>query len=214
MLTEIDILNAAMRECKDCPLCENRTQVVCGRGFVPRKHKETTKLLIIGEAPGEDEDYNGEPFIGRSGYVLEMWLSWLGLDDETDWHITNLVKCRPPKNRDPKPNEIKVCTENWLIKEIKYLKPWVIMPVGRHASSYFLGSKYKIGITNYRGQFYLTPKQWVENSLDKKRRVIYPVIHPSWYIRKGQGEKEEAWSEQLTNLQEYLIKRNNMETQV
>lgn len=204
MKTEVDVLYDFMVNCEECILHETRTQVVCGRGH-SRYSKRGTKLLFIGEAPGQEEDEEGEPFVGRSGYILEMWIEWLGMD-ERDWFISNIVKCRPPDNRDPKADEIAACSEEWLYKEVKYINPWVIVPVGRIASAHFLGKEYKTGITDYAGDFYLTSKTWKEAAIDHKHRLVYPILHPSWFIRKGQGEKEEYWSEQLEELRRYLLK--------
>lgn len=212
MKSTIDILYEATKECEACDLRSGCIQVVCGRGF-PYQHKHKglpidfyIPVVFIGEGPGKDEDEEGEPFVGDSGYILELWIEWLKLQKK-EFFITNIVKCRPENNKDPKQIYINTCTKEWLYKEIKFLNPWVIVPVGRLASAHFLGPEFKQGITSYNGEFYKTSKEWHSKSLDKKHRLVYPIIHPSWYLRRGQQESEEAWSPQLRKLKRYIRAR-------
>ncbi|RAP34258.1 uracil-DNA glycosylase, partial [Candidatus Marinamargulisbacteria bacterium SCGC AG-439-L15] len=102
--------------CQKCGLSETRTQVVVGTGSVP------CPLMIIGEGPGEQEDLQGKPFIGRAGQLLTKMLEAVGINRETDAFITNIVKCRPPGNRDPETNEINACKE-YLIRQIQLVQP-------------------------------------------------------------------------------------------
>ena len=121
--------------CHKCNLWRSRTQVVVGRGSV------NPKILFIGEAPGATEDKQGIPFCGKSGQVLEELIEKANIKP-IDYHITNLVKCRPPKNRNPKPDEIKACSP-YLEKEIRIFSPKIIVPLGRFSSEYIY-KKYDI----------------------------------------------------------------------
>ena len=121
--------------CHKCNLWRSRNQVVVGRGST------NPRILFIGEAPGETEDKKGIPFCGKSGRLLEQLLRESDIPEES-YHITNLVKCRPPKNRDPKPEEIEACSP-YLEKEIRIFNPTIIVPLGRFSSEYIY-KKYDI----------------------------------------------------------------------
>ncbi len=110
----LEELYAPYKNCLACPLSSlGRTQVVFGRG------NADARLLLIGEAPGKDEDFQGKPFVGRSGKLLSKILETLEIDEKNDVYITNIVKCRPPQNRAPLPNESAICTKLLLEKQIR-----------------------------------------------------------------------------------------------
>lgn len=117
--------------CRDCVLCEGRTNVVVWRGRLD------ARVLFVGEGPGADEDARGEPFVGRSGKLLDRWIQELGLGD--DWCITNIVRCRPPENRKPKAEEMEACWKH-LQAFLAFAQPRVVVAVGKTASA-FLASK-------------------------------------------------------------------------
>jgi uracil-DNA glycosylase family 4 len=127
-------LAAHIRACVLCPLHESRTNAVPGDG------KPSAKVMIIGEAPGKDEDETGSPFVGASGRFLNSVLEGTGLD-RGDLFITNTVKCRPPKNRTPKKLEVDTCTSNYLFKQIELIGPKLIMLLGGVAAKKVLGVK-------------------------------------------------------------------------
>lgn len=129
----LEALNAKMiLEC-DCTLRETATQAVPGDG------NANADIMFIGEAPGKKEDEIGKPFIGASGKFLSEMLASIGLQ-RTDIYITNIVKFRPPNNRDPLPSEVSAC-EKWLHDQIRIIKPVVIVTLGRHAMNHFLPGK-------------------------------------------------------------------------
>lgn len=123
-----------IRVCTKCPLCESRKNAVPGDG------KSDAKVMIIGEAPGREEDESGHPFVGATGRFLNEVLSGSGIDRD-DFFITNTVKCRPPKNRTPRKLEIETCTSNYLFEQIELVNPRLIMLLGAVASKTVLGVK-------------------------------------------------------------------------
>jgi len=127
-----DDLKQQVSSCQLCPLAQTRIQAVFGVG------NERAKLMIIGEAPGFYEDQQGEPFVGRAGQLLNQMLRAIGLNRE-EVFIANVLKCRPPENRDPLPQEIRTCTQ-YLTQQIQYIKPTLIVAVGRIAGQYLLGT--------------------------------------------------------------------------
>jgi len=127
-------LAAEIRVCVKCPLHESRTIAVPGDG------KSNAKVMIIGEAPGKDEDLTGHPFVGASGRFLNSVLEGTGIDRE-DLFITNTAKCRPPKNRTPKKIEVDTCTSNYLFEQIELINPKLIMMLGIVAAKKLLGVK-------------------------------------------------------------------------
>lgn len=131
-------------QCRKCSLCEGRTNVVFGGG------NENADILLIGEAPGANEDIEGKPFIGRSGKLLDSMLQEVGLSREKNIYITNTAKCRPPENRDPKPAETAVCLE-WLSQQIEIIKPKIIVCVGRISAQKIIDKGFKV--TQQHGEF-------------------------------------------------------------
>src|SRR5918911_1439917 len=148
----LDELAAQIRVCTRCPLHESRTHAVPGDG------KYTARVMIIGEAPGREEDESGHPFVGSAGRYLDHVLEGTGLD-RADFFITNTVKCRPPKNRTPKRLEVDTCTSNYLFEQIELVNPKLIMLLGAVAAKTVLGVKsineVRGRIIEYEGRKYL-----------------------------------------------------------
>jgi uracil-DNA glycosylase family 4 len=130
----LEELALQIRECIRCPLHESRTIAVPGDG------KSSAKAMIIGEAPGKDEDETGQPFVGATGRFLNEVMSGSGIDRK-DFFITNTVKCRPPKNRTPRKLEVDTCTSNYLFEQIELINPKLIMLLGAVAAKKVLGVK-------------------------------------------------------------------------
>lgn len=159
--------------CTKCGLASTRTQVVFGVG-APK-----APLMIIGEAPGKDEDEQGEPFVGRSGKLLDQVIEEeLGVTRERLF-IANTVQCRPPGNRDPEPGEIAACNE-WLEIKLDLIQPKVVITLGNYATKLLLlGDRAaKQGITKLRGRSY----EW------RNGAVLVPTFHPSAVLRSGGGQ--------------------------
>ena len=144
--------------CTRCGLCETRTNVVPGVG------PEHAKVMFIGEAPGKNEDLQGEPFVGAAGKTLDALLERIQLA-RSDVYIANILKCRPPNNRDPRPEEITACTP-WLREQVKAVHPTVLVTLGNFATKFILQTQ--TGITKLRGQVQVTGPF----------RVI-PTFHPA-----------------------------------
>jgi DNA polymerase len=151
--------------CTRCPLHQTRTNVVFGTG------DPSSGLVFVGEAPGRDEDLKGEPFVGRSGQLLDR-LVWeeLGLTRE-HFYIANVVKDRPPANRDPLPNEIEACRP-WLEAQLDLIDPKVVVTLGNFATKTLLATKE--GITKLRGRTY-----------PYRNGVLIPTFHPAAVLRGG-----------------------------
>src|SRR5918993_3862420 len=130
----LEELAAEIRVCTKCPLWESRCLAVPGDG------KFSSKVMIIGEAPGEEEDESGHPFVGSAGRYLDHVLEGTGLD-RSDFFITNTVKCRPPKNRTPKSLEVETCTANYLFEQVELINPSLVMLLGGVAVKAVLGVK-------------------------------------------------------------------------
>lgn len=121
-----------VKDCQSCRLCHTRTNVVGGQGV------ENPQVLVIGEGPGANEDLQGLPFVGKGGQYLDKWLASIDLDRKTNCYIANIVKCRPPQNRDPMKDEIEACVD-YLQQQIVFLKPKVILACGRIAGQTLCG---------------------------------------------------------------------------
>ena len=157
---------SAMKACTRCALAAGRTQVVIGSG--PAR----AEVMLIGEAPGRDEDLQGVPFVGASGRMVEKLLNANGFE-RAEVYITNIVACRPPANRAPKPKEI-LAHSPWLEEQIRQVRPKVIMTLGRIALVYFFpGSK----ITEVRGQVQLVMR-------GKREISLLPTLHPAATMRR------------------------------
>ncbi len=163
--TELAELAAQASGCTRCPLAGTRTQVVFGVG------DPSADLMFVGEAPGRDEDLQGEPFVGRSGRLLDRLLAEeLGID-RSQVYIANVIKCRPPDNRDPRPEEIAACRP-WLEAQIDHIAPKVVVTLGNFATKLMLGTDK--GITTLRGASY--PLGSVQ---------LVPTFHPAAALRSG-----------------------------
>ena len=127
------ILDDEILGCTYCRLCENRTNAVPGSG-----NTTNPKLVFVGEGPGRNEDLVGKPFVGRGGKLLDELLESASLKRE-EVYITNIVKCRPPKNRKPKPDEVEICTSHYLEKQLDLLQPKLVCTLGATALQYFTG---------------------------------------------------------------------------
>ncbi|MEP6973123.1 MAG: uracil-DNA glycosylase [Actinomycetota bacterium] len=150
--------------CIQCRLAEGRTQVVFGVG------DPEADLLFIGEAPGFHEDKQGEPFVGAAGQLLTRMLGEIGLERQ-DVYIANILKCRPPGNRDPLTDEIEACTP-WLIEQISIIQPKVVITLGNFATKFVLNTSQ--GITRLRGQTF----PW-------HGRTVIPTFHPAAILHGG-----------------------------
>jgi DNA polymerase len=174
---------AEAARCTRCALAATRTQVVFGTG------DPEADLLFIGEAPGMHEDRQGEPFVGAAGQLLTRMLGEIGLTRE-EVYIANILKCRPPGNRDPQPDEIESCTP-WLVEQISLIQPRVIVTLGNFATRFVLRTQR--GITSMRGSVY----PW------HGRRVI-PTFHPAAILHGG-GERSRQFADLRTDFD--LVRR-------
>ena len=161
-------LTEACAACRRCGLAVGRQQVVVSRG------NPAARLMLIGEGPGAQEDSAGLPFVGRSGQLLDQLLAAAGIDSNRDAYVCNVVKCRPPANRKPKPMELVACRP-WLDRQIALVNPAVILLLGATALEGVLGIKG--GITSLRGQWHAS-----EIEILRGRRLM-PVLHPSYLLR-------------------------------
>ncbi|HEX5047256.1 MAG TPA: uracil-DNA glycosylase [Gammaproteobacteria bacterium] len=168
-------LAAAVRACTRCALHRGRTQTVFGVG------RRDAQLLVIGEAPGAEEDKQGEPFVGRAGQLLNAMLHAIG-QPRSEVYIANILKCRPPGNRDPQPDEAASCTP-YLTKQIALVQPRAILAVGRIAAQWLLQSDAPIG--RLRGRVF----QYGEAGTP-----LVVTYHPA-YLLRSPGEKAKAWTD-------------------
>ena len=163
------------RSCQGCGLAETRTHVVVGTGPVP------CNLMIIGEGPGAKEDEQGLPFVGRSGQLLTKILDSVAINRESDVYITNIVKCRPPQNRDPQVDEVAAC-KPYLIRQIQLVQPKILLVLGAPALKTVLEETKPI--SKVRGSWYQTPVDYMADNL-----YIMPLFHPSYLLRNDSREK-------------------------
>ena len=161
-MSELQQLAGQIRTCMDCNLSQHRTRAVPGEG------PEEADLMFIGEGPGYNEDQQGRPFVGQAGQYLEELLASIGFSRD-EVYITNMVKCRPPNNRDPFPGEIQACSK-YLDVQIKLVQPRVIVTLGRHSLGKFLPGE-TIGKTHGK------PRQ-IGNL------IVYPIYHPAAALRQ------------------------------
>ena len=159
----LEELRAECLKCEKCGLCATRHNVVFGVG------NPKTDVLFIGEGPGENEDLKGEPFVGRGGQLLDKMLSVVDLSRDKNIYIANMVKCRPPQNRDPEEEEVAACRQ-WLQKQIEFIDPKIIVCLGRVAAIRFIDPNFKV--TKEHGQWTLKDGIW--------RTALY---HPAALLR-------------------------------
>ncbi|HKE00139.1 MAG TPA: uracil-DNA glycosylase, partial [Planctomycetota bacterium] len=167
---------AKVNACELCRLCKGRTNGVPGEG------SPTARVMFVGEGPGATEDEQGRPFVGRAGQLLTKIIeSGMGLKRE-DVFIANVVKCRPPENRDPMPDEAAMCMP-YLHKQIEVIDPEVIIPLGRHSMRELAGVGPNEGITKVRGKVYR-----------QRGRAVIPTFHPA-YLLRNPPEKVKVWQD-------------------
>ncbi len=182
---DLETLKAEALSCTACALSETRTQVVFGTG---NPHAD---IVFIGEAPGRDEDRLGEPFVGRAGKLLDRMLLAIGLD-RSQVYIMNVIKCRPPGNRDPKPGEIAACTR-WFDAQWQAIEPKIICLLGRIAAQRLLGTEAPLAALRGRWHEYRGVPVWI-------------MYHPA-YLLRSPGQKARAWDDlrQLRQRYEALV---------
>ena len=166
-------LEKACNTCKKCKLAENRTNVVIGTG------NKKASIMFIGEGPGADEDAQGIPFVGKAGKLMNMALEGIGIKRE-DIYIANIVKCRPPGNRNPEDDEVAACLD-YLRNQVILIKPEIIVLLGSVALKNILGSEH--GITSSRGKI-----------IERKGIKYIPTFHPAALLRDG-SKKIDFWND-------------------
>lgn len=164
-LSTLHDIEQAVHDCTACPLAIGRLTAVPGDG------DPKSDILFIGEGPGQKEDETGHPFVGAAGKFLDTLLESIGTT-RSKVFVTNVVKCRPPENRDPEPEEIHTCTELFLWKQIEYLAPKLICTLGRHSMGLFFPPEFKIS------QIHGQPKR-------VKGFVVLPLYHPAAALYNG-----------------------------
>ncbi len=169
-------LQEACMACRKCGLCEGRHHVVFGVG------NPQAKVMFVGEGPGENEDLQGEPFVGRGGQLLDKFLAAVDLDRQKNVYIANIVKCRPPQNRDPLPEEQEACIA-WLRNQFSLLQPRIVVCLGRVAAMRLM--KPDIKITKEHGIF-----------MEKGGTLMMATLHPAALLRNP-GQKPAAFEDYL-----------------
>jgi len=167
-----DQLKNIVNNCKNCRLCESRRNIVFGEG------NPNAELMLIDEGPGRDEDEQGKPFVGKSGQLLTKMLKAMGFE-RSDVFITNIVKCRPPQNRNPNPDEAEICLP-FLLRQIQIIKPKVLLLLGAVPLKYILN---KTGITRLHGEWY-----------EFMGIKTLPTFHPA-YLLRDPSQKKYAWND-------------------
>lgn len=169
----LEEIKAELGDCRRCKLAEGRKNIVFGVG------NQNARLVFVGEGPGADEDRQGEPFVGEAGKILNRIIKAMGIKRE-DVYICNVVKCRPPENRNPASDEISFCSP-FLIRQLQAIKPEVIVALGKVAADRLLGKKEAIG--KMRGKFQ-----------DYQGIPLMPTYHPAFLKRKeAEGDKQAFW---------------------
>lgn len=172
----LDELENKCQSCTKCDLCKGRTNLVFGIG------KKDADIMLIGEGPGENEDLQGEPFVGRSGKLLDKFLESVGLSRNKNVYIANMVKCRPPQNRDPKPEEQEMCI-GWLREQFKVIRPKIIVCVGRISAQKLISPDFRV--TRQHGEF-----------IEKNGVLMMGTYHPAAILRNP-NNKEQAFADWL-----------------
>jgi DNA polymerase len=170
---KLEFLQEYLGDCQRCGLCEERTNIVFGVG------DPEAKLVFVGEAPGYNEDQKGEPFVGKAGKLLDDMIVAMGLERE-DVYICNVIKCRPPENRDPRPEEIKECAP-FLRKQLGVIEPTVIVTLGKFASQFLTGEEKAMGAM--RGRWH----EW-------EGVAVMPTYHPAYLLRE-EDQKRKTWND-------------------
>lgn len=170
----LQTLQAECSTCQRCPLCKTRTQVVFGQGA------PDAEVLFVGEGPGKNEDEQGLPFVGRSGQLLDKYLFAIDLDRNKNCYIANIVKCRPPQNRDPLPEESEACMP-WLRSQFKLLRPRIVVCLGRVAAQRMI--RPDLSVTKEHGMFF-----------DKGGVLFMATFHPAALLRNPR-QKPDAFAD-------------------
>ena len=173
MYENLEDLENSIKGCNKCKLCNSRNNIVFGIG------NKNAKIMFIGEGPGADEDAQGMPFVGKAGQLMNKAFEGIGLKRE-DVYIANIVKCRPPQNRNPEKDEAEACID-YLRNQVVIVKPKVIVLLGNVALKNILGEEY--GITKVRGN-------WIE----KKGIWYMPTFHPAALLR-DESKKIDFWKD-------------------
>jgi uracil-DNA glycosylase len=171
--TGLAMLRAELGDCRRCKLCEGRTNIVFGDG------DPQAALAFVGEGPGHDEDLSGLPFVGAAGQLLTKIIAAIGLERK-DVYICNIVKCRPPKNRDPEPDETAACGP-FALRQLEIIRPRVIVALGRPAARFLLGTDEPISAL--RGSF-----------LETRGALVMPTFHPA-YLLRNESAKRPVWED-------------------
>ncbi len=177
-------LRSAVQNCRQCRLCETRTQTVFGVG------PERAPLMVVGEGPGADEDAQGEPFVGRAGKLLDEMLKAIGRSRKTDTFIANVVKCRPPGNRNPAEDEAEAC-RGYLEQQLRLVNPKLIVALGAVAAKLLLRTETPVG--KLRGSLH----QWGPG-----KTPLMVTYHPA-YLLRSPGEKAKSWDD-LKKIHKFL----------
>ena len=183
-MKQLDELAREASGCEKCDLCKTRNKVVFARG------RARNRVMFIGEAPGADEDAQGYPFVGRAGKLLDQIVDAVGFQRE-EIYVANILKCRPPKNRDPQPEEIELCTP-YLTQQIELVNPKIICALGKFAAQ-FLTDNPKVPMGKLRGRIHYYDK----------RIMVLPTYHPAALFRNPQWKKV-VWEDVQLLRQEYL----------
>lgn len=186
----LDELRVQVESCRRCPLCDGRTQTVFGVG------NPHARVMFIGEAPGKNEDLQGEPFVGAAGHYLNELLGCAGLRRE-DVFIANVLKCRPPGNRDPRPEEIQTCTP-FLREQTRTIDPEILVTLGKFSTQFVL--KTQVGITRLHGRVQRAGKF-----------LVFPIFHPAAALYDG--AKREALENDFVTLGQLLHQLDEQKAQ-
>ncbi len=178
---KLNAISEAISGCQKCPLAATRTHTVPGEGSA------SAEIMFVGEGPGRDEDLSGRPFVGRAGKFLDELIESLPMRRE-DVYIANVVKCRPPGNRDPERIEVETCSD-YLTEQIETIDPLVIVPLGRHALGWFVSNP---RITADHGKI-----------MRHENRILMPLLHPSAGLRSTENARR--LREGIHNLKEALL---------
>jgi DNA polymerase len=169
----LDAIRGHLGDCQRCGLAGGRNRIVFGSG------NPSADLMFVGEAPGRDEDLQGLPFVGRAGQLLTRIIEAIGLRRE-DVYIANILKCRPPGNRDPEPPEVQACSP-FLFRQIEAIQPRVVVALGAYAARTLLDTD--LAISKLRGRFH-----------EYRGRLLMPTYHPS-YLLRNPGAKRPVWED-------------------
>ncbi len=183
-MAKLAALDRTASTCRKCGLCSTRTKVVFSRG------RAGNRVMFVGEAPGQNEDEQGLPFVGRAGKLLDQIVDAIGFERD-EIYVANILKCRPPRNRDPKPEEIAACTP-YLEEQIDLIQPKIICALGRFAAGFLTGNPgAPMGALRGKIHYY------------RERIMVLPTYHPAALLRNP-NLKRVVWEDVQLLRQEYL----------